>query len=104
MIWMTDKFVMDKTIPCSWDRQGSAPGFGEAEKERVDQDPNLKMPKLLSSTVAPQRDAHVVFQTISHSKVLQIDGSLQKEKQGLHVPAAKYAPIHQCANQAERSN
>ena len=37
MIWVTDKFVMDKTIPCHWDRQGSGPGFGEAEKEKVDQ-------------------------------------------------------------------
>ena len=93
MIWMTDimlKFVMDKTIPCRWHRQGSGPVFGEAEKKKVDQDPSLRMPRLLSFTVAPQRDAQVVFQTISQSKVIQVVEAFRKRSS-----KRKYAPIHQ---------
>ena len=56
---------------------------GGVDKEKVDRDPNLQVPRLLSSPVAPQRDggelAHVALEKIPHCKVFQKVGNLQKE-------------------------
>ena len=54
------------------------------EKEKVEGSAHLQMSRFLSSPAAPQRDgdglAHIAFDKIPHIKVLQVIGSLQKEK------------------------